>query len=422
MMPTTFQSSALNGSFFVATWKMWSMVPWDIRSGLCTAQMDTHDTNSSTTATGAQMAAHCRNDIWIPVRDSSMPMAMMFMLLPEGNASPPMAAAYGMAIMTARPNRDSPGTASSNFRMVLVTMPENRAQHGRSETNSETHAAESMKARMTPLVLPLEIRSRAYTILYGILVFSNAADRPNDARMKNRTLLTKLTHTVGPSLPPNGSTPNAGMQMINAKPDTPNGTGSHTHNTTPASRSPRLIFPEKESEAASGRNANSTTTRTAATQHSRRARTEACLSTENHPSMTVVRRTPTRKGARRQGGEGPPWHRYAKPLARYLSESTASYAVSYLNALRVVTRMRITAMATKGRHNTQEPMAQPIGVTRYARADPPMMLPRLRKTLKMPMLMGSSSTVATCAVAVVSMVGTQPWNRPFIMPNTSRMA
>ena len=109
MMPTTFQSSALNGSFFVATWKMWSMVPWDIRSGLCTAQMDTHDTNSSTTATGAQMAAHCRNDIWIPVRDSSMPMAMMFMLLPEGNASPPMAAAYGMAIMTARPNRDSPG-------------------------------------------------------------------------------------------------------------------------------------------------------------------------------------------------------------------------------------------------------------------------------------------------------------------------
>nr|WP_244902478.1 hypothetical protein [Raoultibacter timonensis] len=273
-MASTFQSSALNFSLFAENSAMRSSVFGDRGSGLCTTMTEKYATNSSTSAMGVQMTAQSRNEIWMPVLASSIPIAMMFMELPDGRACPPMQAAYGMAIMSARPKRDFPGSAPSICRMLLEAMPAKSALQGKSDMNIEHMNVAAMKAKMTSFSLPFVNLSRNETMRIGILVFNRAAESPNEASTKKMTLLTHASHTVVPSLAENGRMPNTGSDIMMAMPVMAKGTGSATHKMMPAISRARLIFPGNESPSGNG-SANAMTMMPMATRtHAIRAATD----------------------------------------------------------------------------------------------------------------------------------------------------
>ena len=123
--------------------------------------------------------------------------------------------------------------------------------------------------------------------------------------MKKITLLINSTQTVGPSPGCQGRMPNTGMPIIMASPEMAKGTGSPTQSTTPASRSPKLIFAENESSPSEGRNAKTTTTRTAAIQHSALALTDEFFNMIS-PAIIIQEKSEHRREQEAPGGKSIP--------------------------------------------------------------------------------------------------------------------
>ncbi len=217
-------------------------------------------------AIGTPIAIQCRNGTRTPPNFSMNSMPRMLIELPAGVATPPISDATGMPIITALPNRDSPGRTSFSAKSPSAIAMK-IAHAGTSDMMVEIAAVPTMNAsRMRRLSVPARA-SRVSAKRRSSPEVWNAVEMQNMPSTKKSTGLIEAVNAARSS-----AMPRIGWRTRTSSAVTAIGIASVAHSTRATANSAAMCHPAAVRPAGGGISSSIAPTAIAARSPARRRR------------------------------------------------------------------------------------------------------------------------------------------------------